>query len=300
MADSQIGLDTASPWKVVLLGAGGQLGTDLCKAFGLRDIDFLPLSHADLDICDYGKVAQVLSAIKPNVVVNTAALHRLEACEEDPQRAFAVNTLAVRNLAEVCEGLSASVVHISTDYIFDGDQSTPYREDAPPNPLNVYGVSKVAGEYFVRNYNRKHLLIRTSGLYGVVGASDKSGNFVETMRRLGAEVRSVTVVTDQILSPTYTADLAGKIVELIENKAYGLFHVTNSGECSWYEFAETIFELWDPSVKVKPTTTTEFGSRVARPYYSVLGNFRLEEQGFSVLRSYRDALAAYLHEKGNP
>lgn len=285
--------------KIVVLGATGQLGTDLCKVLASRSINFLPLNHYDLDVCDHKRVRETLEAVQPHTVINTVAFHKLEACEEDPERAFAVNALAVRNLALVCEALGASLVHISTDYVFGGDQSTPYREEDPPNPLNVYGVSKAAGEYFVRNLCRKHLIIRTSGLYGVAGSSGKGGNFVETMRRLGRERGTVTVVTDQVLSPTYTADLAEKIVELVIAEAQGVFHVTNSGQCSWYEFAKTIFQLTGADVEVKPTTTAEFGSKVARPSYSVLGNYRLQELGFGVLRPWRDALAAYLQAKGN-
>lgn len=283
--------------KVVLLGAKGQLATDVYRVLRCRGAYCLPLSHQDLDVCQYHKVVETLRGIRPDTVINTAAFHNVEACEAAPERAFAVNALAVRNLAQVCEDIGARLVHISTDYVFGGDQRSPYREEAPPNPLNVYGVSKAAGEYFVRNLCGRHLIIRTSGLYGVAGASSKGGNFVETMRRLGREKGTVTVVTDQILSPTYTADLAEKIIELVCAEAQGVFHVTNSGQCSWYEFAKAIFELWDPSVDVKPTTTKDFGSRVARPSYSVLGNFRLQEFGLGVLRPWREALAAYLEAK---
>ena len=284
--------------RVAILGANGQLGTDLFQEFAsLNGTELVPLNHGDLDVCDHQRVTKTLASTRPDVVINLAAFHKLEACEEDLEKAFAVNCSAVRNLAQVCDGLRARLVHLSSDYVFDGGQRTPYWEGSPLNPLNVYGVSKAAGEYFVRNLCRKHLVIRTSGLYGLAGASGKGGNFVETMLRLGQERGSVSVVTDQVLSPTYTRDLAQMVWRLVEVEVQGVVHVTNSGSCSWHEFAEAIFELVKSAVQVHPITTVASGSSVARPSYSVLDNRRLRDDGIAPLRPWREALQAYLEAR---
>ncbi len=281
--------------RVVLIGATGQLGTDLCSAFGGTTFELVALRHADMDVCDDVKVRDALASLKPNVVINTAAFHKVELCEQQPAQAFAVNCLAVLNLGRTCQAIGARLVHFSTDYVFGGSrQTTPYTEESPPNPLNVYGVSKVAGEHCLRNACEKHLLLRVSGLFGIAGASGKGGNFVETMLRLGREQGTVTVVTDQVFSPTYTVDLARKVVELVEAEAQGVFHVTNSGCCSWNDFAKEIFALARMEVEVKPTTSATFGANVVRPGYSVLANQRLRAQGFSDMRPWQDALADYL------
>lgn len=284
---------------VLILGAAGQLGRDLCRVFRDSPLQVTGLTHADLDICEHARTRETLASLRPYAVINVAAFHKVEACEQDPERAFAVNCLAVRNLALACDQLGCHLVHISSDYVFGGDRSAPYGEDAPLNPLNVYGVSKAAGEYFVRNLCRRHLLVRTSGLYGLGGSSGKGGNFVETMLRLGRQNSSVSVVTDQRLSPTWTLDLASMLRRLVEAQAMGVFHITNRGSCSWYEFAEAIFEISELAVAVHPTTTASIASPVGRPAYSVLGNHRLEKEGFGALRPWREALKSYLEVRAN-
>ena len=279
--------------RVAVLGAGGQLGTDLFAAFAQRH-DVIGFSHEDIEVRDHAHVAEVLTNLRPDVVVNTTAFHKVDECEKDPEHSFAVNCHAPSNLALVCSELAARLVHISTDYVFGGDRRTPYPADAKPGPLNVYGVSKLAGEYLVINRGTQHVVVRTSGLYGVAGASGKGGNFVETMLRLGRERGEVSVVTDQVLSPTYTPDLAATIQGLVETGASGVFHVANSGACSWFEFAQSIFQLAGMEVDVRPTTSAEFGSGVVRPAYSVLDTARLREVGLPLPRPWEDALAAYL------
>jgi dTDP-4-dehydrorhamnose reductase len=281
---------------VTVVGASGQLGSDLCQELDAAGFERCSPSHAELDIREYAPVAAHLRASRPSVIINLAAFHQLDRCEADPARAFDVNCHAVRNLAEVADELQAQLVHISTDYVFGGDQDEPYDEQSLPNPLQVYGVSKLAGEYFVRNRSRRHLLIRTSGLYGTRGSSGKGGNFVETMLRLGQSGR-VSVVTDQVLSPTNTRDLSTMIVRLIRARATGLFHVTNSGSCSWFEFARRIFAVSNERVDLVPIPTSLSGSAVARPGYSVLENRRLKDEGFGLLRSWEDALNDYLGQR---
>lgn len=282
--------------RVVIIGASGQLGSELVKT--LSDWDLKLLTHADLDICDFVYTRKVLVEAKPDIVINTAAFHRVDDCEEQPEKAFWVNTYAVRKLAQFCAELDCCLVHMSTDYVFGGEKRTPYSEDDAPNPLNVYGVSKLAGEYFVRNLCPKHFVIRTSGLYGVAGSSGKGGNFVETMIRLAKEGKPIRVVTDQVLTPTYTKDLAQKIKELLQTEAYGLYHITNKGQCSWYEFAQKIFELLNLKPDFGPTTTAAYGAKARRPAYSVLAHEKLRQLGLDDLRPWPEALAAYLEEKG--
>ncbi len=278
---------------VVILGANGQLGSDLCRSFEDHGA-VVALTHNDIELRNHSQVDEVLSTLKPRAVINTAAFHKVELCEEDPEQAFAVNCHAVRNLALACDRLDVRLVHLSTDYVFGGDRQTPYPEDAPPAPLNVYGVSKAAGEYFVRSHCRRHLVVRVSGLFGLAGSSGKGGNFVETMLRLGRERGTVSVVTDQVLSPTYTHDLAKKIFELTSAEAQGVFHVTNSDSCSWFGFARAIFEFSGMAVDIQPASSGDMGSPVRRPAYSVLENRRLRDERRGVLRPWRDALAAYL------
>jgi len=282
---------------VLVLGAAGQLASDFCRLLEREKAPFVPLSHQELDICREEDVAHALREFRPWAVVNTAAFHRVEACEEDPMQAFAVNAVAVRGLARACREAGALLVHISTDYVFGGQEGRPYREDDPPSPVNVYGASKAAGEMLLRAEAPRHILVRTSGLFGLRGSTVKGGNFVETMLRLGRERGEVQVVTDQVLSPTYTADLAEKIWQLMRAGAQGTFHVTNAGHCSWFEFACEIFRLAGMAVKVHPVTSDAFPSRARRPPYSVLDNARLREEGYGLLRPWPQALAEYLERR---
>jgi len=283
--------------KVIIIGANGQLGSELVKV--LSGWDLIPLTHADIDICDFVYTRKVLTESKPDIVINTAAFHRVDECEDQPEKAFWVNVYAVRKLAHFCAELDCCLVHMSTDYVFGGEKRTPYTEDDAPNPLNVYGVSKLAGEYFVRHICPKHFIIRTSGLYGVAGSSGKGGNFVETMIRLAKEGKPIRVVIDQVLTPTYTKDLAQKLKELLQTEAYGLYHITNSGQCSWYEFAGKIFEFLGMKPDFSPTTSADFGAKAKRPAYSVLAHERLKQLGLDDLRPWPEALEAYLKEKGH-
>jgi dTDP-4-dehydrorhamnose reductase len=284
--------------RVAVIGASGQLGSDLAEEFRQPEFECLTPSHLELDVCDHAKAASTLRSLKPSVIVNLAAFHKLEACEADPEQSFAVNCHAVRNLAETAENLGALFVHVSTDYVFGGDDSLASDEQSLPNPLNVYGVSKLAGEYFVRNRCRRHLVIRTSGLFGRRGSSGKGGNFIETMLRR-SEAGPVKVVNDQVLSPTSTRDLSKMLVRLIGTGGTGLFHVTNSGSCSWYEFALRIFALANRTVDITPISTALSGSTARRPRYSVLANKRLKDQGFGALRPWEDAVSDYMRQRAD-
>ncbi len=283
--------------KVAILGAGGQLAFDLQRVMAGRDV--VPLTHADLDVCDFPQVRQVLTEMRSDAVINTAAFHRVDDCEEQVEKAFLVNAYAVRNLAQVCADLGCILMHVSTDYVFGGDKRLPYTEGDPPNPLNVYGVSKLAGEYFVRNICPKHFVVRSSGLYGVAGSSGKGGNFVETMIRLAREGKPIRVVDDQVLAPTYTKDLAEKMARLLETQAYGLYHITNRGECSWFEFAAKIFSLLGAEPNLTPITSEAYAARALRPSYSVLGHTRLLGVEIGVPADWPEALRLYLQDVGH-
>jgi len=283
--------------KILIIGANGQLGTDLVRI--LRHHQVIALIHKEIEVCDHQGTRKILEGYKPQVVINTSAYHRVDLCEDHIEETFKVNTYAVRNLARICQDLGSALVHLSTDYVFGGEKKSPYREEDLPNPLNVYGVSKLAGEYFVRQICQTYFIIRTSGLYGVARASGKSGNFVELMIRLAKEGKPIKVVKDQILTPTYTKELAKKIAQLIETGEYGLYHVTNNGQCSWYEFARVIFELVGLHSDLSVTTSEEFGARAKRPHYSVLENANLRKLGLDNLSNWREALEQYLKEKGH-
>jgi dTDP-4-dehydrorhamnose reductase len=283
--------------RVVVIGAGGQLGTDLQRH--LVGWDLVALNHSDLDITDFKRTRELIFQTKPDAVVNAAAFNRVDDCEDHPDIAFSTNAFGPRNLAQVCAELNCALMHISTDYVFGGEKRTPYTEDDAPNPLSVYGVSKLAGEYFVRNLCPKHFIVRTSGLYGVAGSRSKGGNFVETMIRLAKEGRPIRVVDDQILTPTYTKGLAEKLKELLQTEKYGLYHITNSGQCSWYEFAGAVFELVGLKPDFAPTTTAHLKLKAKRPAYSVVAHANLKRIGLEDLRDWREALALYLMEKGH-
>ena len=282
---------------VVILGSSGQLGSELQKSFGPSD-EVSGLTHDDVDIADSGTTAILLEALHPDVVINTAAFHNVDLCEEQSRAAFHVNALAVHNLAKICSARGSKFVNVSTDYVFDGKQNSPYYEDDPVKPISVYGASKASGETLVRLAAKNHIIIRTSGLYGPAGIHNATGNFVEKMIKLGRQHGQVRVVTDQTTAPTYTPDLARAIADLVVRDAIGTFHLTNSGEVTWYEFARAIFNRLGMDVAVHPTTSEEFGAKASRPAYSVLSNRKCTESGVAILRLWDDALEAYLDVRG--
>jgi dTDP-4-dehydrorhamnose reductase len=284
--------------RILLIGASGQLGTDLRRV--LPPAALVPLTRRDLDVTDPAAVERVLETHAPAWVVNTAAFHRVDDIEADARLAFAVNAAAAHGLAGACARRGARLLHLSTDYVFGGGPPGPYTEDAPPAPLSAYGRSKLEGERLVRAASPAHVVVRSSGLYGIAGSSGKGGNFVETMLRLAREGAPIRVVDDQVLAPTYTADLAGAIAALLAvSPPGGVYHLTNAGACSWFAFAARIFALCALAPKLEPTTSAAFGARAARPPNSVLANTRAAALGLPALRPWDQALAAYLDAKGH-
>jgi dTDP-4-dehydrorhamnose reductase len=291
--------------RVALIGSNGQLGSDIARlwpasAIAGRGEELVSLTHADLEVADLAQVRSVLGGIGPTLVINTAAYHRVDDCESQLMEAFRINALAVKYLAEVCRDLGSSLMHFSTDYVFDGRRASPYSEDDAANPVSAYGASKTAGEHILRYVlPDNHILIRSSGLYGVAGASGKGGNFVETMLRLARQGQRIRVVEDQVCAPTYTQDIAETLFGIIEHKARGTLHITNAGQCSWHQFAGEVFALAGLQPDFGPTTSSEYAALAQRPAYSVLANNKLRDLGIAQPRHWREALADYLHTKGH-
>ena len=282
--------------KVVIIGSNGQLGYDLMRIFRVNH-ETIGLTHQDIEVSDRDSCT-ILRDIKPDVIINTAAFHNVPACEENPEKAFLVNAIGAKNVADISLEINAITVYISTDYVFDGTKKEPYTESDPPNPLNAYAISKLAGEYFTK-YNPKHYIVRVASLFGVVGSRAKGGtNFVETMIAKARRNEEIKVVNDVWMSPTYTYDAARAIRKIIEKcLPYGIYHVVNSGYCTWYEFAKEIFNQLGLSQQVIPVSSEEFPSKVRRPKFSALKSEKLEKYGI-ILRHWKEALNAYLAEKG--
>lgn len=281
--------------KVVVLGAYGQLGTDVVQAFAENGDEVRPLSHADLEIADLDSVKDALGQQGAQMIVNTAAMHHVENCELQPERAFAVNGLGSRNLATAARDLDVVLIHVSTDYVFDGEKSSPYEETDCPRPLSVYGNTKLAGEYFVRSIWSKHFVLRTSGLYGKSPCRAKGGrNFVDLMLKFAKERGEVRVVDDEWVTPTSTRELAKQMVALSRSGAYGLYHATAEGACSWYQFAREIFAITHTPVKLHVAGGNEFPTKVARPKYSVLENRALKLRGLNTFKPWQEGLREYL------
>lgn len=275
---------------VAVIGATGQLGQDLVRHWhehrsGERVI---PLSHAQIQVEDEISVQKVLMPIRPDLVINTAAEHQVDAIEKHPERAMAVNAIGARNVAMICRDLGAAMVQISTDYVFSGLMLRPYVEDDPVDPVNAYGVSKAAGEMLVRQILPRHFIVRTSGLYG------RGRNFVETMLKMAIARQQIKVVDDQLISPTGTAYLAAQVAVLSETVFYGTYHATCGGICSWYEFAEAIFEAAGLEVKLERQSSLESGAMARRPACSVLENRQLMRLDLERMPHWRESLREYL------
>jgi dTDP-4-dehydrorhamnose reductase len=281
--------------RIALLGSNGQLGRDLLAQ--LAEHELFPLTRQEFDVTDHARARSVISALKPDLVLNTTAYHRVDDCETHAELAYAVNALAVLNLVRIANDLDAALVHFSTDYVFDGKSESPYREESIALPLSIYGNSKLAGELLVRTIARKYFVIRTCGLYGLAGSRGKGGNFVETMLSKARNGESIRVVNDQTLTPTSTLEVARQLSVLLTTTHYGLFHMTSEAACSWYEFASAIFELSGIAADLSPTTSDLYKTPASRPRYSVLENAHLKRLGLNQMRHWREGLSEYLNSK---
>ena len=264
------------------------LGHDLIDV--LKDNHELILTTSKtLDITDKSHVIEFISENRPDIVINSAAYTNVDGCEENQETAYSINGDGVRNLALACSEVDCPLVHISTDYVFNGENTRPWVEDDEIGPISIYGKSKLKGEEAILEILDKFFIIRTAWLYGING-----GNFPKTMLELAKSHSEITVVYDEVGTPTYTPDLAEAISKLIETDYYGIYHITNSGSCSWCEFARYIFEVAGKDVKVIPVTASEFARPAPRPHYSVLENKKWIDNGFEPLRSYKDASKEYI------
>jgi dTDP-4-dehydrorhamnose reductase len=283
--------------RVAVVGAAGQLGSDLVAVLQSRAI---PLHHAaaggppGIDITSLESVAAALDAHAPDAVVNAAAYNLVDDAERDPETAFRVNAFGPRHLALACAQRGIPLLHVSTDYVFglDAGRTKPWSESDLPGPVNVYGASKLAGEHLVRIASPRHFIVRTCGLYG--RAAGTKGNFVRTVRRLAARRDELRIVHDQRCTPTSTADLAPALVRLLETQVWGTYHVTNGGDCTWYEFASAVVAELGLATRVVPVATSEFPRPARRPAYSVLDGSKFARTTHAPLRPWRDALADYL------
>jgi dTDP-4-dehydrorhamnose reductase len=280
-------------------GGGGQLASDLEEQLGARGDEVRALSRAELDIADDAALERELAEWAPGVVFNCAAFHNLDVCEREEDRSFEVNARAVKRLAERCRESGAKLVHLSTNYVFDGRAPDPYREGDAPNPRSIYAISKLAGEYCALAYAPGALVVRGAGLYGLHGSASKGGNFVTRMlgraREEGAQLR---MVADQRLSPTFTADLAAALVEAVERDAAGVMHLTAGGDCSWFEFTEAILAIAGVEVPLEPVETTIPPGGVDRPLNGVLARDAADAAGLTPLRGWREALEDYMQRAG--
>ncbi len=274
--------------KILITGSNGMLGHDLQEV--LKDKHELILTTSEtLDITDKDQAMNVICENKPDMVINSAAYTDVDGCEENHDVAYCVNGDGVRNLALACKEIDCPLLHISTDYIFNGENDKPWVEDDEIGPINVYGRSKLKGEQAILEILDKYFIVRTAWLYGINGK-----NFPKTMLELSQNHSQITVVYDEVGSPTYTPDLAFAISQLIETDYYGIYHITNSGSCSWCEFAKYIFEVADIDVEVIPVTASEFARPAPRPSYSILENKNWIKNGFKPLRSYKEAIKEYV------
>lgn len=281
--------------KVAVIGGNGQLGTDVVRVFTEEGDEVFALTHADVEIANRESLSNKLCDLRPHIVVNTAAMHHVETCECEPDKAFVFNALGARNIALVARDIGSVLMHISTDYVFDGDKDSPYDEGDPPKPLSVYGTTKLAGEYFVRSTVSKHFVLRTSAIYGKSPCRAKGGlNFIQLMLKLARERSEVRVVDSEFVTPTSTLELARQMVVMSRCEAYGLYHATAEGGCSWLEFAREIFALTNTQVSLKVAGPNEFPAKVPRPKYSVLENRGLKNLGLNTFKAWQEGLREFL------
>lgn len=280
--------------RILVTGATGQLGCDLLRLLeNSKDCTVIATGRDDFDITNYIKVKGFIIDTRPDFIIHAAAFTAVDRCESQEDLAFNVNALGARNVASASRYVGAKLIYISTDYVFDGAKKGPYREFDTPNPINVYGQSKLMGECFVKEQTSEFFILRTAWLYGREGK-----NFVKTMLKSGINGMELRVVNDQRGTPTCSADLAKQISQLMTTELYGTYHCTSQGECSWYEFAREIFKCANLEVKVIPVSTEEYPRPAERPKNSVLDNYMLRLQGLDTMPDWQDSLNNFLRENG--
>jgi dTDP-4-dehydrorhamnose reductase len=280
--------------RALIFGAKGQLGVELSRVFRGRGYDVTGYERTQVDICDAARVEKVVSEHDPRVILNAAAYNMVDVAEREPQAAYLVNGLAVRNLAVAARQCDATLVHFSTDYVFDGTAGRAYTEADQPHPLGAYAVSKLAGELYAQAYLEQPLIIRTSGVFGPAGTQTARGNFVELMLRLAMGTQTIRVVEDHVASPTYAPALAERTADLYEARQHGVFHVGGGTPISWFEYARMIFELAGVEPELRATSEREYRTPARRPKYSALSNGKMETAGIAPMPPLREAVRMYL------
>ena len=277
--------------KVFVTGVRGQLGYDVVRELEKRGMEAIGVDVQEMDITDEAAVDRVITEAQPDAVIHCAAYTAVDAAEENEEICRKVNADGPRYIARTCKKLGIKMIQISTDYVFDGQGDRPWEPEDPCDPKTVYGLTKREGELAVMETLEEYFIVRIAWVFGVNGK-----NFVKTMLRLGETHDSLTVVNDQFGSPTYTYDLARLLVDMVQTDKYGIYHATNEGFISWFEFAKAIFEKAGKNVTVKPVTTAEYGAKAFRPANSRMSKEKLTQMGFERLPAWEDALERYLRE----
>ncbi len=277
--------------KILVTGYNGQLGYDVVKELTKRNIECKGVDINDFDITDIESVSDYIKNYKPDAVIHCAAYTAVDKAEDDAVLCKKINITGTENIAKICAEIDAKMIYISTDYVYGGHGNEPFETDSPVNPCNVYGKTKLAGEELVKKYLQKYFIVRTSWVFGING-----NNFVKTMLRLADSHDTLTVVDDQVGSPTYTPDLAKLLCDMVLTEKYGTYHGTNENYCSWCDFAKAIMKIGNKSTIVKPTTTAEYGAKAERPLNSRLSKKCLDDAGFSRLPSWENALQRFFEE----
>ena len=279
------------------MGSAGQLGVELMRELRGRGYDVAGWDWPEVDITDAGAVERSLASFDAEIVYNAAAYNQVDVAEQEPQAAFLVNALAVRNLALACRQMDARLIHYSTDYVFDGQACRSYTEDDPTHPLGAYGVSKLAGELYAQAYLDRVLIVRTSGLFGVGGLATARGNFVEVILRLAKSGQPVRIVADHFASPTFAPWLASRTVDLVEGGHSGVFHAGGGSPVSWFDFARTILEVAGLEAKLQPSDEREYRTPARRPKFSALSNAKMERAGIVPMPSLREGVTEYFAQR---
>lgn len=283
--------------RVAIFGSAGQLGVELVRTFAEAGCTLLRLSRAELDVIDQAAVERQLASFQPEIVINSAAYNMVDVAEKEPQAAFEVNALAVRNMAIACRQLDARLVHFSTDYVFDGAAGRPYVETDAVHPLGAYAVSKLAGEWYAQAYLDAPLIIRTCGVFGPGGLHTARGNFIETMLRLGRGQQTIRVVEDHVASPTYAPALATRTLAMLDKGLSGIYHVGGGTALSWYDFAGLIFQHAGMEPELRPTNEREYRTPARRPKFSALSNAKMEAAGIEPMPTLPEALGDYFRRR---
>jgi len=274
--------------KIVLLGSNGQLGREF-KQFLKDKVELFSFTHKELDVLNLNSLKRNFRKIHPDVVINCAAYTKVDKAEEEQDLAYKVNTIGPKNTSYAAYKVKAKVVYFSTDYVFDGRKGTPYTEFDSPNPLSVYGKSKLFGEYFTKEFNPNHLILRISWLYGIHG-----NNFVKTIIKLSRKNKALNIVNDQCGTPTYASDVVHQTWRLLENDRVGLYHCSNDGETTWFEFAKEIISNLNLKSEILPIKTEDYPTMTERPHYSVLENYLLKLEGLNIMRKWSEALKDFI------